>query len=127
MSATEGSGDGAHASTTETSGGVMSGPRYSHLFASCVAVVAFVGTSVGTAHAAPAANGCPRSYELLSVADLTAQGYLLPAQLDDPSSGTTSHGSPGNGDGYVCGKELGPQTTPWGAQLYNFWDNNQHA
>jgi hypothetical protein len=35
-----------------------------------------------------------------SVADLTAQGYLLPAETDDPANG-------GNGNGLVCAHPIG--------------------
>lgn len=78
---------------------------------------------VGPALAAPTSNGCPPSYELKSVALLAAQGYQVPGQVDDPSSGVLSFGRPGNGDGQVCALPLGNQTTPWGGQVYNFWDN----
>ena len=59
----------------------------------------------------------------MAVADLAPQGYRVPGQVDDPSSGVKSFGSPGNGDGYVCAQEIGNRTTPWGGQLYQFWDN----
>lgn len=73
--------------------------------------------------AAPPSNGCPPTYDVLVVADLTEQGYRVPAQVDDPSSGVLSFGKAGNGDGLVCAHPSGNQTTSWGGQIYNFWDN----
>lgn len=75
------------------------------------------------AHATAPADGCPRGYDLLSVSALSAQGYRVPAQLDDPAGGILSFGRPGNGDGSVCAVALGNQTSSFGGQLYNFWDN----
>jgi hypothetical protein len=72
----------------------------------------------------------------MSVATLSAQGYLVPAEVDNPASGVVGHGSgngqawvqqPGNGDGWVCGRELGKQLTPWGDPLYDFIDNQLPA
>ena len=97
------------------------------------ALTSVVGAAVATAAlvapatASPSRDGCPRSYEVLAVADLAPQGYQVPGQVDDPSSGVTSFGRPGNGDGLVCAKALGPQTTTWGGQLYQFWDNTSPA
>ena len=76
-----------------------------------------------TAQAGAPANGCPNGYTLMAVADLAPQGYRVPGQVDDPSSGIKSFGHVGNNDGLVCAQEIGPQTTSWGGQLYNFWDN----
>ena len=86
-----------------------------------LAITGGAPASAGT----PADTGCPTSYDLLNVADLTAQGYQLPAQLDDPANG-------GNGDGWVCGKPAndhkaenfcnGPCPVP---QLYDLVDNNR--
>jgi hypothetical protein len=50
----------------------------------------------------PSQTGCPAAYSLLSVADLTAQGYHLPQKLDDPANG-------GNNDGQVCGRPVQQQ------------------
>ena len=89
------------------------------------------GLSIGVggvipAAAAPPSNGCAterRSSDLeqgvllLSVAELTALGYRVPALLDDPANA-------GNGDGFVCGVPLGNQTTPRATQLYQFFDND---
>ena len=54
-----------------------------------------------TATAAPAAaipteTGCPSGDQVLVVEDLLAQGYRVPAIVDDPANG-------GNGNGLVCG------------------------
>ena len=59
---------------------------------------------LGTATAAPAAaippeTGCPSAAQVLDVEELTAQGYRVPAMVDDPANG-------GNGNGLVCGKPL---------------------
>jgi hypothetical protein len=77
--------------------------------------------------AAPPSNGCTPGYELLVVADLTAQGYRVPAMVDDPNSGLLSFGQPGNGDGLICARRLGNQLTPFGAPIYNFMDNGLPA
>ena len=74
--------------------------------------------------AAPPSNGCPNGYKLLSISDLLAVGpYHVPSLVDDPSSGILSFGQTGNGDGYVCGVPLGDKKTPFGGQVYNFFDN----
>ncbi len=44
----------------------------------------------------PPATGCPASNEVLVVAELTALGYRVPAQVD----------AAGNNNGLVCGKPL---------------------
>jgi hypothetical protein len=85
--------------------------------------------SIGAFAASPAAaippgSSCPgdngsqkdRGMQLLLVDDLTPLGYRVPAIVDDPANG-------GNGDGVICGVPLGNQTTPWGGQLYLFFDN----
>jgi hypothetical protein len=40
--------------------------------------------------------GCPSGDQVLVVEDLLAQGYRVPAIVDDPANG-------GNGNGLVCG------------------------
>lgn len=87
--------------------------------------VACVVTSLTTtaAVAAAPANGCPSPYELMEVSVLAGQGYQVPGQVDSAASGVRSFGQLGNGDGWVCALPLGNQTTPWGGQTYNFWDN----
>ena len=92
-----------------------------------VSLLAAALTSITSAGATPADNGCPQGYEVLAVADLAPQGYQVPGMVDDPSSGITSFGSAGNGDGLVCAKAIGQQTTTWGGQLYQFWDNTLPA
>ncbi len=93
-----------------------------------VAVTAATTAATMTAaHAGKPTNGCPSGYSLLAVADLAPQGYQVPGQVDDPTSGVTSFGQPGNGDGLVCAQEVGDRTTPWGGQLYQFWDNTLSA
>ena len=80
--------------------------------------------AAGPAVAAPPANGCPSGYQLLAISDLLTVGpYHVPVLVDDPSSGILSFGLPGNGDGYVCGVPLGDRLTPFGGQVYNFFDN----
>ena len=79
------------------------------------------------AMAAPPPNGCPAGYQLLSVQTLTAEGYKVPALVDSPTSGVKSFGHAGNGDGWVCGHQLGNQLTPFGLPVYNFIDNQLPA
>jgi hypothetical protein len=82
----------------------------------------------GPAVADPPSNGCPAGYQLLAISDLLAVGpYHVPGVVDDPSSGVLSFGRPGNGDGYVCGVPLGDKQTPFGGQVYNFFDNTLRA
>jgi hypothetical protein len=89
-------------------------------------LASFAGPPV-SAQADPPDTGCPTSYTVMAVADLAPQGYQVPGMVDDPTSGIKSYGRPGNGDGLVCAKAIGPQTTWWGGQLYEFWDNNKHS
>jgi hypothetical protein len=84
------------------------------------------GLAAAPASAGPVASGCPAGFQLLSVDELTTQGYHLPARVDDPASGLMSFGQPGNGDGYVCGRAL-PQLTSFGGTLYEFTDNTLPA
>lgn len=88
-----------------------------------VCVIAGMAGSVTSAAAGTSGTGCPNGYTLMAVADLSPQGYQVPGQVDDPNSGIKSFGSPGNGDGLICAQEIGNRTTPWGGQLYQFWDN----
>ncbi|HUR15532.1 MAG TPA: hypothetical protein VM097_13735 [Mycobacteriales bacterium] len=91
--------------------------------ATALGALGLVVTGAGTAHAAAPANGCPNGYSLMSIDELAPQGYRVPGQVDDPSSGIRSFGEPGNGDGLVCAQAIGSRTTSWGGQLYQFWDN----
>jgi len=92
-----------------------------------------IGCGLSLAAATPAvadspSNGCPSGYQLLAISDLLALGpYHVPGMVDDPSSDILSFGQPGNGDGYVCGVPLGNKQTPWGSQVYNFFDNTLGA
>lgn len=89
-----------------------------------LAVMMATGLAAAPVSAAePVANGCPAGFELLSVAELTQQGYQLPILIDDPTSGFPSFGQPGNGDGWVCGVPL-HHLTFLGLEGYNFLDNN---
>jgi hypothetical protein len=91
-----------------------------------MAALPWLGLAMVTAApvaANPTQTSCPSGYQVLSVADLTAQGYHVPAQADDPANG-------GNGDGLVCGLPLpdaacGPDCPV--PIFYNFLDNNLPA
>jgi hypothetical protein len=91
------------------------------------AVLALAGGAavapLSSATAAAPTNGCPKGYDLVSVASLEPLGYQVPGKVDDPNSGIKSFGQPGNGDGFVCSVPLGNQTGVGGVQIYNFWDN----
>lgn len=89
--------------------------------------VATTFTSVGGASADAPTNGCAASAQLLSVEVLTAEGYHVPALVDSPTSGILSYGNPGNGDGWVCGSQIGKKLTSFGDPLYNFVDNQLPA
>ena len=94
------------------------------------AMLLVLGTTLGlqaVAKADPPSNGCPNGYQLLSVATLSSEGYKVPAKVDSPTSGIRSFGQPGNGDGWVCGVQLGNQLTSFGLPLYNFMDNQLPA
>ncbi|MGH2971840.1 MAG: hypothetical protein ACRDNM_09855 [Gaiellaceae bacterium] len=99
-------------------------------------LVAILGGSAASAHAggpgpqAPVQNGCLPGYHLMSVADLSAAGYGVPALLDNPANG-------GNGNGIVCGKRIseaaaeqlcggehGPDATCPVPIVYDFADDN---
>jgi hypothetical protein len=80
----------------------------------CAIAATFAAGSLlaaASALAAAPSNGCPSGYQLLSVPTLTAEGYRVPALVDNPSSGVVGQGpgvgrgwtgQPGNGDGWVC-------------------------
>lgn len=93
------------------------------LAATVFGVAAVTAPTIGSAGAQSAPEGCPKGYQVLVVSELTLQGYQVPAQMDDPNSGFLSFGQPGNGDDRVCAQEIGHQTTSFGGQLYQFWDN----
>jgi len=77
------------------------------------------------ASATPLSNGCPGgAWQLIGVANLSSEGYLVPALVDSPTGGIKSFGNlPGNGDGLVCALPIG-RDGPNGKQLYVFEDNN---
>ncbi len=75
------------------------------------------------ASAAPPATGCPRGFDLLSVADLAALGYHVPGIVDDPANTYGIGHQPGNGDGLVCARLLGKVDKTTGQPLYEFVDN----
>jgi hypothetical protein len=96
-----------------------------HTAITLVLGVAAIGAfAASPAAATPPGSSCPadngsqedRGMQLLLVDDLTPLGYRVPAIVDDPANG-------GNGDGVICGVPLGNQMTPWGGQLYLFFDN----
>lgn len=99
----------------------------------CAVSAGLLGCGVSLAAASPAVagpptNGCPNGYQLLAISDLLAVGpYHVPGVVDDPTSGVLSFGRPGNGDGFVCGVPLGDKQTPFGGQVYNFFDNTLRA
>lgn len=112
-------------------------PRISAIATTLLAVAAGPVLTLEAAQAAPPGDGCPRGFDLLSVQTLTADGYRLPALIDDPTSGVVGQegqgegnawiGQPGNGDGWICGRHLGKQLTPLGLPLYLFIDNQLPA
>jgi hypothetical protein len=85
----------------------------------CLVVVA------PAASAAAPTNGCPSGYALMSVADLTAQGYRIPAVVDDPANLYGFGHQPGNADGWVCARALGIPSAE--GVLYQFFDNTLPA
>lgn len=95
-----------------------------------VAALVTLGMVVGarvTAIADAPSNGCPAGYQVLSVAVLTEQGYRVAGEVDSPTSGVLSYGRPGNGDGWVCGVQLGNRLTHFGLPFFNFIDNTLPA
>jgi hypothetical protein len=87
----------------------------------------------GPASASVVESGCPAGYQLLSVTTLTADGYHVPALIDNPSvdlgnpNSEAWNSQPGNGDGFVCGRPEGNRTTSFGGPLYLFVDNQLPA
>lgn len=95
------------------------------------AIAAPAALADGSGSQAPIHNGCLPGYHVMSVTDLSTQGYGVPALLDAPDNG-------GNGDGLVCGKRIsetlavqlcggehGPDATCPVPVVYDFTDNNQ--
>jgi hypothetical protein len=92
-----------------------------------LAAAAASAVALPAAHAGPQQTGCPNGYTVMAVADLAPDGYLVPGLVDDPTTGVKSFGRLGNNDGFICAQAIGHQTTPWGGQLYQFWDNTLPA
>lgn len=76
--------------------------------------------SAGTATGNPALSnmGCPSGYVALTITQWEALGpYRVPALIDSPANG-------GNGDGIVCGNDIGKKDPNNASiQLYLFRDN----
>jgi hypothetical protein len=91
-----------------------------------LALLLLLGLLTATAAPAPALpneTGCPSAFQVLSVAELTAQGYRTPAIVDDPANG-------GNGNGLVCGLPLPQQACGPDCPVpvfYQFGDDNLRA
>jgi hypothetical protein len=96
-----------------------------------VATMTVVGATAMPAFAGsqntPKITGCPEGFQTLTIAYLVGQSsnYHAPGIIDDPVNG-------GNGDGVVCGKEIGPERSAHlcGGPcvvpvLYEFGDNNK--
>jgi hypothetical protein len=99
-----------------------------------LATTAGVVTSAATAASADTQVGsCPAGFQLLSVVALTAEGYHLPALIDNPDLVLGNPHSnawlqqPGNNDGWVCALPEGNRTTSFGGQLYLFVDDQLPA
>jgi hypothetical protein len=102
-------------------------PRLTPIVTSVLAAALFTAGAATPAHAMAPVGGCPSGYKILSVRQLTEQGYQMPARVDDPNSGVLSYGKPGNGNGTVCGVKLGGQVTSFGGPVYNFMDDQLPA
>jgi hypothetical protein len=79
--------------------------------------------TAGPVPALPTETGCPSAFQVLSVAELTAQGYRAPALVDAPANG-------GNGNGLVCGLPLPQQACGPDCPVpvfYQFGDDNLPA
>lgn len=72
--------------------------KRSVLIAATTAAFALIPSTASFAAEPASATGCPSSNQVLVVADLLAEGYLLPGVID----------SQGNANGLVCGKPLNP-------------------
>lgn len=67
------------------------------LIAVAAAALAVIPSTAALAEPA-STTGCPASSDLLDVAELSVQGYRVPADVD----------AEGNGNGLVCAKRLNP-------------------
>ncbi len=92
-----------------------------------------MASAASAASADTTVGSCPAGFQLLSVAALTAEGYHLPALIDNPDLVLgNSHSNawvqqPGNGDGWVCARPEGNRTTAFGGPLYLFVDDQLPA
>jgi hypothetical protein len=75
------------------------------------------------AQAAPPSNGCPSNWQRLWEPSLTALGYRVPLEVDDPANSYSFGNQPGNGNHWVCALPLGNQSFN-GLQIYNFMDDS---
>lgn len=94
----------------------LAAPAAAVLALGATALTGITPATAGT----PTDTGCATAYQLLAVDGLTAQGYGLPALLDEG----------GNTDGFVCGKAFNQRAATnicsgdCGVPvLYNFYDN----
>ncbi len=92
------------------------------LAAAVLALATSIVSMAAPASAAPPA-GCPRGFDVASVAVLAPLGYRLPGIVDDPANTYGFGHQPGNGDGLVCARLLGKVDPTTGQPLYQFFDN----
>jgi hypothetical protein len=91
-------------------------------------VLLSLGVAAAPAYGDAPTDGCPAGFSLESVSDLVAAGYTgVAPKVDDPNSGLLSYGRPGNGDGFICARQLGNQVTSFGGALYEFIDDTLPA
>ena len=87
-----------------------------------VAAAALVALA-GPAQAAPPSNGCPSNWQRLWEPTLTALGYGVPLEVDDPANSYSFGNKPGNGNHWVCALPLGHRNVG-GLQIYKFMDDS---
>jgi hypothetical protein len=93
------------------------------MYARRVTAVASAGLAASAAgvvpaRTAPPADRCPARHQLRTAQTLTAEPSQVPAEVGSPASGVTGEGQgwmgqSGDGDGFVCGVELGDQLPPF--------------
>lgn len=93
------------------------------LAAAVLAAVTSIVSQAAPASAAAPTSGCPRGFDLVSVAALATLGYRVPGIVDDPANTYGVGHQPGNGDGLVCGRLIGKTDPTTGQVLYQFFDN----
>lgn len=104
----------------------MTSPR--HIAAVVTAATLSLGAipmTIAAAHGTE--TGCPGGFDLDSVTALVSAGYDVADRVDDPASGIESYGRPGNGNGWLCTRAMGNQTTHFGGQYYLFIDDGLRA